>query len=136
MRMTGTMKDKEMIRTLKTLILGIAIYSAVVSVPVLVFTHDKLKCELGLLLGALMASAMAVSMQYTLNKMMYMKAKQKSYMAWHSVGRLACVAGVLLLFGFTGWLNIVMIFVGLFSLKISAYLQPLFIKIFSKQNKE
>lgn len=118
------------------LLLGIVIYSVVVSVPVLIFTRDKLKCELGLILGAFMAAAMAVSMQYTLNKIMYMKAKQKSYMAWHSVGRLACVAGVLLLFGFTGWLNIVMILVGLFGLKISAYLQPLFIKFFSKQNKE
>lgn len=136
MRMTSAMNDKETTRTLRMLLLGIVIYSVVVSVPVLIFTRDKLKCELGLILGAFMAAAMAVSMQYTLNKIMYMKAKQKSYMAWHSVGRLACVAGVLLLFGFTGWLNIVMILVGLFGLKISAYLQPLFIKFFSKQNKE
>lgn len=136
MRKTKAMKDKEAVRTLRLLILGIIIYSVIISVPVLIFTHDKLKCELGLLLGAAMAVAMAVSMQYTLNKMMYMKAKQKPYMAWHSVGRLVCVAGVLLLFGFTGWLNIVMILVGVFGLKISAYLQPLFLKFFTKQNKE
>lgn len=130
------MNDKEAMRTLRVLILGIVIYFVIVSVPVLIFTADKLKCELGLLLGTVMAAAMSVSMQYTLNKMMYMKAKQKPYMAWHSVGRLVCVAAVLLLFGFTGWLNIVTILVGVFGLKISAYLQPLFLKFFTKQNKE
>ncbi len=132
------MKNNECARTLKRLILGIVIYFALASVPVLAFTREKLKCELGLLLGASMAAAMSVSMQISINKMMYMKAKQKAYMAWHSVGRLACVAGVLLLFGFTGWLNIIMIFAGLFGLKISAYMQPLLLKAFQNKikNKE
>lgn len=134
--MTTGSNDKEHMRTLWLLILGIVIYFAVASVPVLIFTTEKVKCELGLLLGAAMAVAMAVDMQYALNKMMYMESKHKSYMAWHSVGRLLCVAAVLLLFGFTAWLNIVMILVGVFGLKISAYMQPLLIKIFTKQNKE
>ena len=68
-RMTTT-NENQSSDTMKALIAGIIIYFLIVSVPVLIFTKDRLKGELGLLAGVLIALGMAVHMNYVTNKLM------------------------------------------------------------------
>ena len=134
-RMTTT-NENQSSDTMKALIAGIIIYLLIVSVPVLIFTKDRLKGELGLLAGVLIALGMAVHMNYVTNKLMYMESGHTALAAWSSAGRLLLAGALLLLIGFTGWLDVITAVIGLFALKISAYLQPLLIKFFSKENKQ
>ena len=53
--------SKEQRYTLKLIIIGIAVFFAVASVPVLIFTKDKFKCEAGLFIGSVMAILTAIS---------------------------------------------------------------------------
>ena len=120
---------------LKALIAGIIIFFVVVSIPVLIVTKNKLKGELGLLVGVLISVGMAVHMNYVSHKLLYMESGHEAFAAWSSAGRLIVAAAILLTLGFTGWLNVITAAIGVFALKISAYLQPLLIKFFSKENK-
>ena len=120
---------------LKALIAGIVIFFVVVSVPVIILTKDKLKGELGLLAGVLISAGMAVHMNYVSHKLLYMENGHAAFAAWSSAGRLLIAAAILLVIGFTGWLNVITAAIGIFALKISAYLQPLLIKFFQKENK-
>ncbi|MGN0378304.1 MAG: hypothetical protein ACI4EU_01800 [Butyrivibrio sp.] len=131
-----TTNENQSSDTMKALIAGIIIYFLIVSVPVLIFTKDRLKGELGLLAGVLIALGMAVHMNYVTNKLMYMESGHTAFAAWNSAGRLLLAGALLLLIGFTGWLDVITAVIGLFALKISAYLQPLLIKFFSKENKQ
>lgn len=127
------MEDRDDLRTLKLLIFGMIIWFILASIPVMLITSDKLKGELGLLAGVIVAIAMAVSMNMAAAKSLYMENRQSAFLAWCSVGRLLIVAALVVLFGFTGWLNIVTMLIGVFGLKISAYIQPLLIKFFTKK---
>lgn len=51
--------SKEQRYTLKLIIIGIAVFFAVASVPVLIFTKDRFKCEAGLFIGSVLAMLMA-----------------------------------------------------------------------------
>lgn len=55
--------SKEQRYTLKLIIIGIAVF-AVASVPVLIFTKDRFKCEAGLFIGSVMAMLMAWHMSF------------------------------------------------------------------------
>lgn len=56
--------SKEQRYTLKLIIIGIAVFFAVASVPVLIFTKDRFKCEAGLFIGSVMAMLMAWHMSF------------------------------------------------------------------------
>ena len=129
------MENRDDLKTLKLLVFGVVIWFVLISIPVIIITSDKIRGELGLLVGSLMAVAMAVSMNMAAAKSLYMEKHQSAFLAWCSVGRLLVVVGVVILFGFTGWLNIVTMLIGVFGLKISAYIQPLLIKFFTKNNQ-
>ena len=128
--------ENQSFHTMKAIIAGIIIYFLIISVPVLIFTKDRLKGELGLLAGVLLAAAMAVHMNYVTNKLMYMESGHTAFAAWSSAGRLLVAGGVLLLIGFTELLNVITALIGIYALKISAYMQPLLIKLFSRENKQ
>lgn len=127
------MNQKTESKTLLFLIIGIWIFCALVSIPVLLICTDRLKGELGLVAGAIIATAMVVNMNAVVKKSLYMEAHQSAFCAWSSVARLLVVAALLVLFGITGWLNIVTMLLGIFGLKISAYAQPLFIKLYKNK---
>lgn len=119
------MEDKDNSRVLALLIAGMLIWFALLSVPVLLFTSDKLRCELGLAVGTAAGIAMAVSMNISASKVLYMENHQSSYLAWLSAIRLLVVAALIILFGFTGWVNVITMVAGVFGLKISVYINPL-----------
>ncbi len=126
------MEERDNSTTVKLLIFGLVIWFVLASIPVLIFVSDKLKGELGLFAGVLVAAGMAVSMNISAAKSLHMERHQSSYLAWSSIIRLVIVGALIALFGFTGWINIITMLIGIFGLKVSAYIQPLLIKILKK----
>ena len=126
------MSEKYESKTLLFLIIGIWVFCICVTPPVLLICKDRLRGELGLVAGALIATAMVINMNATVQRAIHMEAHQSAFCAWSAAGRLLVVAALFVLFGITGWLNIVTMLVGIFGLKISAYSQPLIIKFFQK----
>ena len=100
--------------TLIVLILGVAVFFLIATIPVLIFTNDKLKGWLGLLTGSAMSIAMIFHMNYVLGRSMYMEKNQAAYLAGNSIGRLLVVGAVLALTVTSGWANYWTMLVGLF----------------------
>ena len=128
--------DKENRQTVLSVLLGILIYFVIVSVPVLIFTENKLKCELGLLAGTVASVGMLFHMNHTINKSMYMERGQSSYLAWCSIGRLVVLAGLIVLAVWSDVIDAILMVMGAFGLKIAAYIQPILIKRFEIKNKK
>lgn len=127
---------KENSKALKYLVLGIFLFFIIASIPVLIFSTDKIKAELGLFVGAVMAAAMAVHTNIVINKSLYMESRQTFMITANTIGRLLVVMAILVVIVYTQVINVITVLVGLLGLKISAYLQPLFIKKFNKSDKE
>ena len=119
-------------KTIREVLLGIAIYLLVASVPVLIFTNDKVKGEGGLLIGGAAAVLMLYSMKLSITKAMHMQKGHSSYLGFTSVARMLLVVALLGVIGWTGWLNLVTTFVGLISLKFATYMQPFTEKLITK----
>lgn len=122
--------------TLKSLIIGVLLYSVVLLVPALIFSQDKLMAFLSILAGIVLAILMTLAMQLSIDKSVHMEARQEAFLAWMSVTRMLVLGGILAAIGFTGVLNVLLVFAGVFGLKISAYLQPVLIKFFKSTSKE
>lgn len=90
---------------------------------------------LSLFVGCALAAVMTVAMQVSIDKSVHMEGRQEVFLAWMSVARLVVIAVVLLVVGFTRVLNVLILFVGVFSLKISAYLEPMLINFINKKSK-
>ncbi len=118
--------------TLKCLITGILIYSVLLLIPVLILSGDRLRALLSVLCGAALAILMTVAMQLSADKSLHMEAGQEAFLAWMSVARMLILGAVLAVIGFTGVLNVLLVFAGVFGLKISAYMQPVLIKCFTR----
>ena len=118
--------------TLKCLITGILIYSVLLLIPVLILSGDRLRALLSVLCGAALAILMTVAMQLSADKSLHMETRQEAFLAWMSVARMLILGAVLAVIGFTGVLNVLLVFAGVFGLKISAYMQPVLIKCFTR----
>lgn len=130
------MKKNRTLSTIHLMIIGVVVYFAIISIPVLIFTKDKFKCELGLLVGAIAAVLMVIHMDFAINKSMHITSRQSLFLALSSVGRLLVTAGFLVLFILTDWVDVFMFIIGMLALKASAYMQPVLTRIFKTQNKQ
>ena len=128
------MKDSTT-KTISQVLIGMAVYLAVASVFVLIFTKDKLKGEGGLLLGGLAAVAMLFSIKHTIYRAMHMQKGHSAFLAFSSVARMLLAVAMLGVIGYFGWLNLITAFVGFFSLKFATYAQPLTEKLITKATK-
>ncbi len=104
---------------------GIFMFFAAASIPVLIFTNDRLRCEMGLFTGSVMSVLMLWHMNFSINKSLYMEKHQSAFLALNSAGRLIVVAGVLAAAAMTEFVNAVFMVVGLLGLKFAAYVYPL-----------
>lgn len=129
--MTDTTK-----KTIREVLLGMAAYTVVASIFVLIFTKDKLKGEGGLLLGAAAGVLMLFSMKHTIYKAMHMQKGHSAFLAFSSVGRMFAAVALLGAIGYFGWLNLITTFVGFFGLKVATYAQPLTHRIIEKATKK
>ena len=119
-------------KTIREVLLGMAVYLLVASVPVLIFTNDKVKGEGGLLMGGAAAVLMLFSMKWSITKAMHMQKGHSPYLGFTSVARMLIVVALLGVIGWTGWLNLVTTFIGLLSLKLATYMQPFTEKLIAK----
>ena len=119
-------------KTIREVLLGIAVYLLIASVPVLIFTNDKVKGEGGLLIGGAAAVLMLFSMKLSITKAMHMQKGHSAYLGFMSVARMLIVVALLGVIGWTGWLNLVTTFIGLLGLKFATYMQPVTEKLIAK----
>ncbi len=129
--MTDTTK-----KTISEVLIGMAVYLAIASVFVLIFTKDKLKGEGGLLLGGAGGVLMLFSMKHTIYKAMHMQKGHSTFLAFSSVGRMLVAVVILGAVGYFGWLNLITTFIGFFGLKIATYAQPLTHRLIEKANQK
>ena len=129
--MTDTTK-----KTISEVLIGMAVYLAVASVFVLIFTKDKLKGEGGFIFGGLAGVIMLFSMKHAIYKAMHMQKGHSAFLAFASVGRMFVVVVLLGAIGYFGWLNLITTFVGFFGLKFATYAQPLTDKLITKATKK
>lgn len=123
-------------KTIREVLLGMAAYTVVASIFVLIFTKDKLKGEGGLLLGAAAGVLMLFSMKHTIYKAMHMQKGHSAFLAFSSVGRMFAAVALLGAIGYFGWLNLITTFVGFFGLKVATYAQPLTHRLIEKATKK
>ena len=123
---------KESISTLFALIFGIVVYFLIASVPVLIFADDRLRSEIGLLAGAVLAVASLLHMNAVLVHSTYMEKNQSAFITANSVGRMLVILGVLVVTAMTGWADYVTMLIGLFGEKISALANPYITKALTK----
>lgn len=116
--------SKEEKRTVYMIMLAILFYFIIASIPILGFTKDKFRTEMGLLLGCVMAIAMTWHMSYSVTKSLYLEKNHSAFLAFNSVGRLLVVACIIVLAAWTKFVDPIFIVVGMLSLKFGAYVEP------------
>lgn len=116
--------------------MGIALYIAAASVPVLIFTHDRLKGEGGLLAGGAVAVLMMLSMKASIEYAVHMTKGHSAYLGIVSTLRLLVVAVFLFASAWSGWVNVITAVIGVMSLKAATYLQPFTEKLMVKATKK
>lgn len=114
--------------TLIRLILGIVIYAVIVGIVGVLFVDNKITFILGLAYGTMGAIAVSMHLYFSLNKSLDMDTntaeKREKKMA--VIRMIIMIAVTVIGFCFPGIFHIAGVLLGLFGLKVSAYLQPLF----------
>lgn len=121
-------KERRQIRipeTLRELYAGIAVLSILLQVTVVWFVEDRLSYSLGLWIGAAAAMVFVWHMWRTLDLALELgEAGAQKVMRRQAVIRYGLVAGVLGLLMLTRAANPLAAFLGIMTLKVAAYLQP------------
>lgn len=119
---------KKMLQTDKTLqemLLMMPVYGILFQLTVVWFVKDKAGYSLGLWIGVLVAACMAAHMSASLESaFQYDEATAKKIVTRQNLIRYGCVIVVCFLVMESGFINPLATFLGLMSLKVSAYLQP------------
>ena len=112
-------------RTLLELLIGIVLSGVVFEIVGLLFVKDKLAHSIGMLLGILIALAMATHMAFSLNDALDWDEEQAKRAIWKSyLLRYLSVAICIGLIAYFGIGNVISCFLGIMTLKPAAYLQP------------
>ena len=107
------------------LVFGIVFYGIVVQLIGVWFVTDKISYSIGLWYGI----AIAVGMAVNIATVIYGQKDANRRIVAKSLLRYIVVAVLLFILGLFDFGNLIMAFVGMLGLKISAYLQPLFMKV-------
>ncbi|MCI8484968.1 MAG: hypothetical protein HFH41_11625 [Lachnospiraceae bacterium] len=114
-------------QALPELLLGILIFGLVVQVTGVWFVEDRARYISGLWIGIVLAMGMAVNMAVVILDTVEAMAEQRSSRKASLYGALRYFLVVLafVIVGYFNLGNVVVMFVGVMGLKVSAYLQPL-----------
>ena len=107
------------------LVFGIVFYGIVVQLIGVWFVTDKISYSIGLWYGIAIAVGIAVNIATAI----YGQKDANRRIVAKSLLRYIVVAVLLFILGLFDFGNLIMAFVGMLGLKISAYLQPLFMKV-------
>ena len=112
-------------RTLTELLAGIVLAGIVFEIIGLIFVKDRLSHSIGMLIGVVMALAMATHMAFSLsNALDWDEEHAKSSMWKSNILRYVLVVVCFLLSAYFRIGNMVSCFFGIMTLKMAAYLQP------------
>ena len=112
-------------RTLTELLAGIVLAGIVFEIIGLIFVKDRLSHSIGMLIGVVMALAMATHMAFSLsNALDWDEEHAKSSMWKSNILRYVLVVVCFMLSAYFRIGNMVSCFFGIMTLKMSAYLQP------------
>ena len=115
--------DREDRNLIGSMILVMAVYNVIATIPILIFSQNKLTNELGLVAGFAMAVGMLLHMHSVTVRSFYYEGNKKALFIRNSIARYLTVAAILAVGGLTGWANPLFMLVGMLGLKVSAYLQ-------------
>ncbi len=112
-------------RTLLELLAGIVLWGMIFEIIGIIFVKDKLSHSIGMLLGVLIALAMAAHMAFSLNSALDWDEEHAKRSIWKSyMLRYTAVALCIGLIAYFGIGNVISCFFGIMTLKAAAYLQP------------
>lgn len=121
-------------KTFQELLIGIAVFAILFVIPGLFLKVDKLAYYLGLGLGTLVSVLLSFSMYATIEKSLFMDEKSAvNYTKRNAMFRLMLIIVVLLVAVYINSINVITVILGVLCLKLSAYIQPLTHKLFSKK---
>lgn len=134
-------KIKELNSVLAELVVGIILVGMVCEVTVVWFVTDKVKYSLGLMIGIILAAAMALHMAWALDTAVSMDVSgAEKKIRFNSIFRYLVVVIILFIVMVTKFANPLAVFLGIMSLKAAAYLQPsihrLKIKLYGKEEEK
>lgn len=130
-------KLSDMNRALPGLLGGIVLFGAVSQIVGMFFVEEKLNYSIGLWIGVLIAAFMAFHMAWSLNSALDQDVKGAQAVATRqNIIRYLIVVLILGILMITEIGNPIAAFVGVMGLKVSAYLQPIFQKLFHKKKTE
>lgn len=120
-------------RTLLELFAGIVLSGMVFEIIGIIFVKDRISHSVGMLLGVLIALAMAAHMAYSLNEALSWDEEHAKRSIWKSyLLRYTAVALCMGLIAYFGIGNVISCFAGIMTLKAAAYLQPYLHKFCNK----
>ncbi len=127
-------KINSMNKTLKEMLIGIVFCGLIFEISGVWFVVDKVAYSVGLLVGILIAMSMVIHMEWVLDTALDgVSEGAENKVRLHSVIRYVLVVLVLAVIMYTGVLNPLASFLGVMSLKVAAYLQPITDRVIHKK---
>lgn len=113
---------------------GIILYGAVVQLAGVWFVEDRLGYSIGLWYGIAIAIGMAINLAVVIYDSVLedVGGKANNRVIAKSVFRYLMVVILFFILGYFNFGNLIMAFVGVMGLKVSAYMQPLLMKVMHK----
>lgn len=125
-------KLKELNEALPDILIIDMLYLIIGEVVIIAFLPDKLTCAAGYLIGVLYAVFYVFHMSFQIRKVVYGRAESTRTMIAGFCMRIAIMFLVVMLLYISNIGNILCALIGMFAIKISAYLQPYFHEIAAK----
>jgi hypothetical protein len=114
------------------LVLGILAYGLLVELIGVWFVSDKIRYTTGLLIGVGCAIGMAVHIAMIIEESVRIGEGHEKYLSFKSVMRYLVLCAIMITMTFFKLGNMFTALIGVLGLKVSAYAQPLLIKVLSK----
>ena len=119
-------KIRNINQTVWELIIGIVLVNALLEVIGLIFVSQKGAYTIGLILGMLLAIGMVFHMNISIEKAMDIGGEHaKGYMLKSYAIRTVVVLAVIVCVGVLKFANLISLLLGIMTLKVAAYLQPI-----------
>ena len=123
---------KRLNQALPGLILGILAYGLLVELIGVWFVSDKIRYTTGLLIGIGCAVGMAIHISMIIEESVRIGEGHEKYLSFKSVMRYLVLRVIIFTMAFFNLGNMFTALIGVLGLKVSAYAQPLLIKILSR----
>ncbi len=116
-------------QALPGLVFGILLYGVLIEVIGVWFVSDKLRYTTGLIIGVACAIGLAIHIAMIIEESVRIGEGHEKYLSFKSVMRYLVLCAVLILMTFFKLGNMFTALIGVLGLKVSAYAQPLLIKL-------